>query len=53
MKERRPDWKGRIRKRFRWRTFSFEWGRWCYHTDCFGRELEVWWEWESDKKIIY
>jgi len=43
-----PDWKGAIRKKFRWRHLKFEWGRWCYKTDCFGKENKVWWEWEDN-----
>lgn len=46
MKENEADWKGRIRKKFRWRKLRFEWGWWCYKTDCSGRTLRSWWEWE-------
>jgi len=43
------DWKGAIRKKFRWSTLQFEFGRMCFITDCAGRELKSWWEWEDKK----
>jgi len=47
-KLKQADWKGAIRKRFRWSTFKFEWGRWCYivHPVEGGCEY-IWWEWEK------
>ena len=41
------DWKGMLRKRFSWRTFSFRYGRWCFQTNCFGQTVKCWWEWEK------
>ncbi len=55
MKERyklkQPDWRGRLEKRFRWRTLRFEWGRWCYvvHPVDGGPDI-AWWEWEVAKQ---
>lgn len=46
-KDPHPDWKGRIEERFRWSKFRFEFGRWCYNTNCFGDETKSWWEWEK------
>lgn len=45
--KRSADWKGRIEKRFRWSTFKFEWGRWCYITNAMGYTRFEWWEWEE------
>ena len=45
--ELQPDWRGRIEKRFKWSTFSFEWGRLCYCTNCCGDTTDLWWEWEN------
>ena len=36
------DWAGRVVRRFNWRRFCFEWGRWHYKTDCTGRVLRRW-----------
>ena len=41
--KRYPEWKGRLQKRFRWKTLRMEWGRYCYIDDY------VWWEWEEKK----
>jgi hypothetical protein len=48
-RHRPADWKGGLRRRFRWRRLRFEWGRWCYrvHPVEGGRDI-VWWEWEPD-----
>lgn len=40
------DWKGRRVKRFRWLSFKFQYGRWCYMTNCCGDTLACWFEWE-------
>jgi hypothetical protein len=43
------EWKGALRRRFRWSRLRFEWGRWCYivHPVQGGKD-KVWWEWESE-----
>lgn len=46
---RYPDWKGLVQKRFNFRHFRFEWGRWCYNTNYAGECLDSWWEWEDQK----
>lgn len=45
--ERFPDWKGRLRRRFRWSKMRMEWGRMCYVTNALGETLDQWWEWKS------
>lgn len=42
------DWKGALRRRFRWRTLRFEWGRWCFKTNYCGETLATGWEWENE-----
>lgn len=43
-----PDWRGRLRRRFRWRKLRFEWGRWCFIVNPIERCRDiVWWEWEN------
>lgn len=51
MTRKDADWKGAIKKRFRWRTLRFEYGRWCYQTNCFGGVLAMWFEWEANAKV--
>lgn len=51
MKERFADWKGALEKRFRWRSFRFEWGRYCYKTNCCGDTTDCWWEWGDTMKM--
>lgn len=41
------DWKGALRRRWSWRRWRFEWGRYCFRTNAFGDTLESWWEPES------
>ena len=41
-------WKGAMRRRWIWRRWRFEWGRYCYRTDAMGNTLRCWWEPESD-----
>jgi len=49
IKNREPDWRGKLEKRFRWSKFRREWGRWCFIvTPVEGYGDFVWWEWESD-----
>jgi hypothetical protein len=38
------DWKGALQRRFVLARFRFEWGRWCYQTDCCGQTRASWWE---------
>lgn len=45
--KKHADWKGRIERRFRWKNLRFEYGRYCYKTDCGGDILNSWWEWEK------
>ena len=47
-KAREPDWRGMLRKRFRWSKLRMEWGRWCYivHPVQGGHDF-TWWEWEA------
>ncbi len=50
-KDRQPDWKGMIKRRFRWSTFKFEYGRYCYVVHPIeGHYDYVWWEWENNIK---
>ena len=46
--QNRWDWKGALRRRFRWRTLRFEWGRWCFKTNYCGETLATGWEWENE-----
>ena len=50
--QRYPEWKGKLEKKFNWKTFHFEFGRYCYivHPIEGGRD-EVWWEWESEVDV--
>lgn len=41
------DWKGTARRRWSWRRWRFEWGRYCYQTDAMGNTLRCWWESDS------
>ena len=41
------DYKGKITRRFCWRKLKFKFGRMCHQTDCSGRTLRKWWEWEK------
>jgi hypothetical protein len=41
------DWKGARRKRWSWLRWRFEWGRYCFRTDCNGDTLESWFEPET------
>ena len=47
-KARSPDWRGMLRRRFRWSRLRFEFGRWCHivHPVEGGADLS-WWEWET------
>jgi hypothetical protein len=49
MAERRYecDWRGMLRKRWRWLRWRFEWGRYCTRSNAFGTG-PVWWEWEGE-----
>jgi len=42
-----PDWRGALKRRFRWLKLRFEWGRYCYIVNQFGEDREVWFEWEN------
>lgn len=47
---REPDWCGRRLRRFRLRTFRFEFGRWCYIVHPVeGFHDIAWWKWEDTK----
>jgi hypothetical protein len=37
------DWIGKLERRFVWKHFRFEWGRWHYVTNCCGDTLARWW----------
>ena len=41
------DWKGMLKRRFRWRRFRYEYGRWCFRTDCCGNTISQRFEWEK------
>ena len=47
-KDRDPDYKGLVKRRFRWGKLRFEWGRWCevIHPVQGVRDY-YWWEWEN------
>lgn len=48
VRNREPDWRGQMTKRFRWRTLRREWGRYCFIvTPIEGARDFVWWEWEN------
>ena len=46
VRDRSPDWKGKLQKKFRFRYFRFEFGRYCYvvHPVEGVRDF-IWWEW--------
>lgn len=48
IKNKEADWKGKLKKRFRWSKFKWQWGRYCYvvHPVEGGRDYS-WWEWEE------
>lgn len=46
--DKHADWKGANQRRFVLRRFCFEWGRWCFKTDCAGMPAIVWWEREPE-----
>lgn len=44
--KRSADWRGQLKRRFRWSRLRREWGRWCYQVNCHGHTTRKWWEWE-------
>lgn len=46
-KNKEADWKGMIKKRFRFKTFRFEYGRYCYVVHPVEGIDFSWWEWEN------
>lgn len=50
VRNREPDWRGKIERRFRWLKLRFDWGRMCYVVHPVeGAPDRSWWEWESLK----
>lgn len=46
------DWIGKRERRFNWRMFRFEIGRWHYRTDCMGKTLARRWVPLTDEKSV-